>query len=72
MYPSVWAHSFGGLLMLAALAMAVLNFGKLKSLGTYSILKILMMLSIVVTLHAISHAILEKQYSYSPWRAMLG
>ena len=72
MYPSVWAHSLGGVLMLAALAMAVLNFGKLKTLGTYSMIKILMMLSIVITLHGISHVLLEKHYSYNPWTIMLG
>uniref|UniRef100_A0A6C0I7G0 Uncharacterized protein n=1 Tax=viral metagenome TaxID=1070528 RepID=A0A6C0I7G0_9ZZZZ len=72
MYPSLWAHSLGGVLMLAAVALSVLNFGKLKTLGTYSMIKILMMLSIVVTLHGISHVLLEKQYSYNPWTIIFG
>jgi hypothetical protein len=72
MYPSVWAHSLGGVLMLAAVGLSIVNFGKLKTLGTYSMIKILMMLSIVLTVHAISHVLLEKQYSYNPWRILMG
>jgi hypothetical protein len=72
MLPSLWAHSLGGLLMLAAVGLSVLNFGKLKTLGTYSMIKILMMLSIVVTLHGISHVLLEKHYSYNPWTIIFG
>ena len=55
-------------MLLLAVALGALNLGKLRGLSTYSVLKIVLMLSVVVTLHGISHAILEKQYGYNPFR----
>jgi len=71
MLPSVWAHTLGGGLLLLAVVLAALNLGKLRGLSTYSVLKLLLMLSVVITLHGISHAILEKQYGYNPWRLFM-
>ena len=71
MIPSVWAHTLGGSFLLAAVLLSALNVSKLKSLSTYSILKLLLMLSVVITLHGISHAVLEKQYGYNPWRLFM-
>jgi len=71
MLPSVWAHTLGGGLLLLAVVFGALNLGKLRGISTCSILKLLLMLSVVITLHGISHAILEKQYGYNPWRLFM-
>jgi hypothetical protein len=46
----------------------VQNFGSLKNMRVYEQLVLILLFAGVVGIHAISHATLEKQYDYNPWR----
>ena len=66
--PSILAHTLHGGLFLLAVLVIVQNFSAVTNLRVYEQLVILLLLSAVVGIHAISHAKLESQYSYNPWR----
>jgi hypothetical protein len=65
MHPSFLAHVFSGLLMGIALYIVVTCFGTLRKLDTYRILVLVLLFSIVVGIHGISHLGLKKEYGYS-------
>ena len=65
MCPSFLAHMFSGLLMGIALYIAVTSFGTLRKLDTYRILVLVLLFSIVVGIHGISHLGLRKAYGYN-------
>lgn len=66
--PSVIAHTLNGGLLLLGAALVVQNFGALKNLRVYEQLVLILLFAGVVGVHAISHAKLESQYNYNPWR----
>lgn len=69
--PSILAHFMNGGLLLAAIAIGVINYSKLKSLGPYQMLVLVLLFSLAAGVHAVSHALLEKQYNFVPfnlWR----
>ena len=63
-YPSIMGHILNGLLLFASLLFVVFYFKRLQTLDTYRILILLLVSSIAVGIHGISHAILEKEYGY--------
>ena len=65
-YPSIMSHVAGGLIMIAAVVYAIMNVSKLQKLDVYHILVLMLLFSIVVAIHGVSHALLEKEYSYVP------
>lgn len=65
-YPSLIAHIFNGLMLFASLIFILLNFSKIRTFETYRILIILLIASIAIGLHGISHLLLEKTYRYNP------
>ena len=69
--PSILAHAMNGGLLLVAIAVGVVSYSKLTSLDPYRMLVIILLLSLAAGVHAISHALLEKQYDFVPfnlWR----
>lgn len=66
MYPSVLADIFSGALMFLALYLIYMSFGKLRALDAYRMIVLVLLLSIVVGVHGISHLGLERAYGYSP------
>jgi uncharacterized membrane protein len=60
------SHAAGGLIMIAAVVYAVMNMSKLQKLDVYHILVLILLFSIVVTIHGLSHVLLEKEYNYVP------
>lgn len=65
-YPSLISHIFNGVLLFTGLIFIVLNFSKIRSFETYRILIILLIASIAIGVHGISHLLLEKTYGYNP------
>lgn len=65
MCPSLLAHMFSGILMAIALYIAVSCFGTLRKLDAYRMLVLVLLFSIVVGIHGISHLGLKKAYGYS-------
>ena len=65
MCPSLLAHMFSGILMAIALYIVVTCFGSLRKLDTYRTLVLVLLFSIVVGIHGISHLGLKNAYGYS-------
>jgi phosphoglycerol transferase MdoB-like AlkP superfamily enzyme len=65
-YPSIMAHILNGLLLFASLLFVVFYFKRIQTVDTYRILILLIISSIAVGIHGISHAILEKEYNFFP------
>jgi tetrahydromethanopterin S-methyltransferase subunit E len=66
--PSVIAHALNGVLMLAAIVVACINFSVLRRLDPYKLLMILLVFSIAIGIHGISHLGLEKIYGLNPFK----
>jgi hypothetical protein len=64
--PSVMAHTLnGGLLLLGGLLIA-LNFSFIRRLPALQLITLILILSIAVGVHGLSHAGLESAYGYNP------
>ena len=66
--PSVYAHIINGLLLFVALIVIVLNYSKLSKYEGYpgKTLYLILLLSIAVGIHGMSHLGLESVYGYNP------
>jgi uncharacterized membrane protein len=66
--PSFYAHGMNGLLLFIALIIIVLNYSKFTRLEAYPgrTLYLILLLSIAVGIHGISHLGLERIYGYNP------
>ena len=70
-YPSIMAHMINGLFLLTALVVAIFSYSKLRVLDSYHVLVLILLGSVAVGVHGLSHAALERQYKYVPfnlWR----
>ena len=65
--PSIMAHALNGLLMLAAVLVAYINISVLRRLDPYKIVMILLVFSIAIGIHALSHLGLETVYGLNPF-----
>lgn len=63
--PSFLAHLGGGFFMLMAIVVLIMNLKPILRLESYKLLIILGILSAVVTLHGISHILLESVYDFN-------
>jgi hypothetical protein len=63
-YPSIAAHIVQGLLLLVSIVAIALN---VKALDAYRGLVILLLVTICVGVHGISHLGLEKEYRFMVW-----
>ena len=61
------AHSLNGFLILLVIVISIVYASKIKSLDVYNLLVLLLLFAILIGLHGISHALLEKQYNYAPF-----
>ena len=67
--PSVMAHALNGVLMFAAVVVAYMNFRVLYKLDPYKKVMILLVFSVAVGVHALSHLGLETVYGLNPFNA---
>ena len=65
-FPSILAHMMSGITLFVLLAYAVSNAKQIQRLDTFSILSLLLLSSMALGIHGISHGLLEKQYAYNP------
>ena len=66
--PSVMAHTLNGGLLIIALALAAINYRVIRGLPILQIITLILILSIAVGVHGLSHAGLESAYGYNPLR----
>jgi putative copper export protein len=64
--PSVYAHIFGGAVLVASILYLVLHVSKVVSRDPYQILVLMFLFSIAIGIHGLSHAGLEYVYNYNP------
>jgi len=65
--PSMMAHALNGLLMFAAVVIAYMNFRVLYKLDPYKKVMILLVFSVAIGIHALSHLGLESVYGLNPF-----
>lgn len=56
-----------GLLLFTAVVYVLFNFQKTQSLDTYNTLVVILLFSIAMGVHGLSHLFLEKEYNYVPF-----
>jgi hypothetical protein len=61
------AHALNGLLMFAAVVVAYMNFRVLYKLDPYKKVMILLVFSVAIGIHALSHLGLESVYGLNPF-----
>ena len=66
--PSELAHTLNGGLLIAALVLAVMNYRVIRNLPALQMITLVLILSIAVGVHGLSHAGLESAYGYNPLR----
>jgi len=69
--PSLYAHILHSLAMLAAVGILFANSSSFMKLEPYKLIILVLMLSIVFGIHAISHTGLEKVYKFNPFARLL-
>lgn len=64
--PSVLAHIVGGGVLVIAVIFLFLNSSRIFAFDTYRILIVMLLFSMAIGVHGLSHLGLEKIYGYSP------
>ena len=70
-HPSILAHILSALLIFYSVVYVILYYAKIRVLDVYSILTLLLLFSIVIGIHSLSHLALEREYGY-PCRYICG
>jgi|UniRef100_A0A6C0AI00 hypothetical protein len=66
--PSIMAHTLNGGLLLVGAVLIAMNFNLLRRLPPLQLVVLVLILSIAVGVHAISHVGVESTYGYNPWK----
>ena len=67
MIPSLIAHVLGALTLVVAVVVFLYNYKTIISVKPYDRIILLLLTSLVITLHGLSHLGLEKVYGYNPF-----
>jgi hypothetical protein len=70
--PSVMTHMLNGGLLLVAAVLAVINYRVIVRLPVLQMITLVLVLSIAVGVHGLSHARLESAYGYNPLKLLGG
>ena len=68
-YPSFYAHVFNGLLLLGAIIIMLKHYQQIQS-KPFNIIILLLLFSIAMGVHGLSHADLEKRLNFNPLISM--
>jgi hypothetical protein len=72
MNPSIYAHTVGGGIFIGAILYLGAYFSKISSRDSYQILVLILLFSIAMSIHGISHMGLEYIYHYNPYYLIMG
>jgi hypothetical protein len=64
--PSYYAHIMNGLLLFVAFIVFYKNYSKIRHLEPYKLLMLILIFSLAVGVHGLSHLGLENIYNYNP------
>lgn len=70
--PSVYAHIVSGGVLLASIAYVALYMSKIVSRDPYQIVVLMLLFSVAIGVHGLSHAGLEYVYNYNPLSLIMG
>ena len=62
--PSILSHMLNGLFMLLSFLFVIIYFSKLQGLDAYRMLVLILLFSLVLGVHGISHLGLEREYGF--------
>jgi len=65
--PSIIAHGFNGIILGITVIFACVYYKNIQNFDTYQMLLVLLLFSITVGVHGLSHVLLEKTYNYVPF-----
>jgi uncharacterized membrane protein YagU involved in acid resistance len=63
--PSFYAHIINGILLLIAIILLCKNYSNIKNIDSYKIIILILLFSISIGIHGLSHSLLEKNYNYN-------
>jgi hypothetical protein len=66
--PSFYAHAINGILLFIAVIVLYNNYSKISKIDTYKVVVLLVLFSIGIGVHGLSHQGLEKNYNFNPLR----
>lgn len=69
--PSIYAHTINGLLTLAALILVYRNYSAIVKFSVYERIVLLLLFSLAIGMHGLSHLGLESVYGWNPMRIIL-
>ena len=64
--PSFYSHMLNGLLIFLAIILVIMNYSRIKNLNFAKIITLLLLFSMSIGIHGLSHLGLEKLYDYDP------
>ena len=64
--PSLYAHVINAFLLLTAVILLFSNYSKIKSIEPYNKIVLVVLFSIMIGVHGLSHLGLESTYGYNP------
>lgn len=64
--PSLYAHVINGILLLLAFIILYMNYSQIKKIDSYKMIILILVFSLGVGVHGLSHLGLEKVYNYNP------
>lgn len=65
-HPSFFAHVMNGLLIFFACVMLFIKRNEIKSFDTFNVIVLVLLFAIVIGIHGLSHATLEREHDYHP------
>jgi hypothetical protein len=64
--PSFYSHISNGVLLFIAFILLYKNYSKIIHLEPYQLISVILLLSMSIGIHGLSHLGLEKNYGYNP------
>jgi len=64
--PSFYSHLFSSFILFIAFILIFKNYSKIIHLEPYKLIMLLLVLSLCIGIHGLSHLGLEKEYGYNP------
>jgi hypothetical protein len=71
-HPSLYAHIMSGIFVMASIVYLVLNYSKITSKDPYQMVALMLLFSIALGVHGLSHLGLERVYGYDPYFMVTG
>lgn len=69
--PSFYAHAINGILLLFSIIILYINYSKISKEEPYKIIILILLFSIAIGVHGLSHLGLEKEYNFNPLKKII-